>query len=69
MGGVFTLSAEDPGFEPWLVQTRLLVFASFQLSTQNSGARAKTGWLGIRIMYRSVAICLPAYCCFIKLAQ
>jgi len=47
MGGVFTLSAEDPGFEPRLVQTRLLVFASFQLSTQNSGARAKTGCLGM----------------------
>ena len=37
-----------------------LVFVASPLSTQHNGERAKTGWLGIRIMCTSGATCLPA---------
>jgi hypothetical protein len=38
------------------------------LSTHNSGERAKTGWLGVRIMCSSETTCLSADCCFSELA-
>jgi hypothetical protein len=38
-------------------KTVKLVFASSPLSTQQLGERAKTGWLGIRIMYPSGVTC------------
>ena len=54
---VFASSAVDRGFEPRLGQTHVvkpktikLVFVASPLSTQHSGVRANTGWLGIRIM-------------------
>jgi hypothetical protein len=47
-----------------------LVFHSIVnvLSTQHYGERAKTGWLGIRIVCPSGMTCLPADCCFSELA-
>jgi hypothetical protein len=45
-----------------------LVFVASQLNTQHKGERAKTGWLGIRIMRPSEATRLPADCCFSELA-
>ena len=41
-------------------KTIKLVFVASLLSLQNSGERAKTGWLGIRIMCPSGVTCLPA---------
>jgi hypothetical protein len=41
-----------------------LLLAASPLSTQDLGERARTGWLGIRIMCPNGAICLPADCCF-----
>ena len=41
-----------------------LVCVASQLSTQHEGERAKTGWLRIRIMCPSRAICPSANCCF-----
>ena len=43
-------------------------FVASSLSTQHSGERAKTGWLGIMIMCRSGATCLSTDCCFSELA-
>jgi len=45
-----------------------LVFVASPLSMQHEGERAKIGWLGIRIMCPSGAICLSADCCFSELA-
>jgi len=45
-----------------------LVFVASPLSTQHSGERAKTGWLGIRIMCQSGTTCQSADCCFSELA-
>jgi len=50
-------------------KTIKLAFVACPLSTQHAGERAKTGWLGIRIMCSSGATCLPADCCFSGLAQ
>ena len=38
-------------------KTKKLVFVVSPLSMQNLGVRAKTGWLGIRIMCPSGTIC------------
>jgi len=46
-------------------KTMQLIFVA---SPQHSGERAKTGWLGIRIMCPSRATCPPAECFFGKLA-
>ena len=63
-------SAIERGFEPQSGQTKdyKLVFVVSPLNTQHKGARAKTGWLGIRIMCQSGATCLPADCCYSELA-
>jgi hypothetical protein len=42
------------------ILTLKLVFVASLLSTQHKGERAKTGWLGIRIMCPSGATCLSA---------
>ena len=49
MVSVLASSAVDRGFEPRLAQTKTkkLVFVASPLSTQHSGKRAMTGWLGI----------------------
>jgi hypothetical protein len=49
-------------------KTIKLVFVASPLSKQHSGARAKTRWLGIRIMFLSGATCLSADCCFSEIA-
>ena len=63
-------SAVYRGFEPRSGQPIKLVFAASPLSTQHEGVRAKTGWLGIRIMCPSGATYLSAdcTCCFSDLA-
>ena len=63
-------SVIDHGFEPdWIKQkTITLVFVASLLSTQHYGQRAKTGWLGIRIICQSGAPCLSADCCLSELA-
>ena len=43
---------------------RLYIWHLFLLSTHHLRKNAKTGWLGIRIIYASGATCLPADCCF-----
>jgi hypothetical protein len=43
-------------------KTIKLVFVASTLSTQYKGERAKTVWLGIRIMCTSGATCLSADC-------
>ena len=49
-------------------KTTKLVFVASPLSTQHYGVKAKTGWLGIRIMCPSGATCLSTDCCFSELA-
>ena len=70
MVSVLASGVVDRGFEPWSGQTKKtikLVFVASPLSTQHKGERAKTGWLGIRIMCPSGALCLPADSCFSEL--
>ena len=61
----------DRRFE-YTVQVKLktikLESVASSLSTQHQWERAKTGWLGIRIMCTSRATCLPADCCLSELA-
>ena len=63
MISVLASSAVNRGFETRSDQTRAiqLIFVAFLI-------RAKTGWLGIRIMCPSRTTCLSADCCFSKLA-
>ena len=65
-------SEVDRGFEPRLGQSKAkdykLVFVASPLSTQHSGKRATTGWLGIRIMFPSEATYLAADWCLSELA-
>jgi hypothetical protein len=46
----------------------VMVFVVSQLSTQYLGERAKTGWLGIRIMCLGGATCLSEDCCCSEIA-
>ena len=67
MVSILASSAVD-GFQPLLGRTTIkLVFVVYPLWMQHSGVRAKTGWLKIRIMCPSGAICLPEKSCFNKL--
>jgi hypothetical protein len=65
-------SEVDRGFEPRLGQSKAkdykLVCVASPLSTQHSGKRATTGWLGIRIIFPSGVTYLPADCCLSELA-
>jgi hypothetical protein len=69
MVSVLASSAVGRGFEPDRVKlkTKKKVFVASQISTQRKGERAKTGWLGIRIMCPSGATCPPVDCCFKEL--
>ena len=71
MVSMLASGAVDCGCEPWSGQTKTikLVFVASPLSTQHLGERAKTGWLGIRIMCLNGVIYLPVNCCFSELAQ
>jgi len=51
----------------WFKTIKLVCVAS-PLSTQHKGERTKTGWLGIRIMCPSAAICISGGYCFRELA-
>ena len=55
-------SAGDRGFKPGLV------FVVSPVSTRHEGERAKTGWIGIRIVCSSEGTCLSTDCCFSELA-
>jgi hypothetical protein len=68
MVSVLALSVVDRGFEPWLGQTKDYKIGICCFSAKHLGERAKTGWLGIRIMCPSGATCLPKDCCFSELA-
>jgi hypothetical protein len=70
MVSVLASSAVDRGCEPGRVKQKTikLVFVASPLSTQHEGERAKTDWLGVRIMCPSRATCLPVDCCFSELA-
>ena len=68
MVNVLALSAVDRVFEPRSDQTKDYKIVASSPSTQHEGERAKTGWLGVRIMSPSEATCLSANCCFSELA-
>ena len=61
----FTVCSSPDEVKP---KTIKLIFAASPLTTQQLGERAKTGWLGIRIMCPNGATCLSAECCFSELA-
>ena len=50
-------------------KTMKMVFAVSPLSSQQYGLKAKTGWLGIRMMCPSGLTYLPLNCCFTELAR
>jgi len=52
---VFTSSAVDRGFDPWLGHTKdykigIYCFSGKHVGTQHYGVKANTDWLGIRII-------------------
>ncbi len=61
IGGVM-VSVPSSSVKP---KTIILVFFSSPLHYEE---RAKTGWLGIRVMCPSGTTCLSAECCFRELA-
>jgi hypothetical protein len=70
MVSVLALSMVDRGFEHRSVQTKYFKIGICYFSAKHTALRerAKTGWLGIRIMCPSGATCLHAVCCFSELA-
>jgi hypothetical protein len=68
MVSVIISSVVDPSLEPLSGQTKDYKMCICCFSAHNLRERAKTGWLGIRIMCPSVVICLSAGCCFSELA-
>ena len=54
------------GFKP---QTMKLVFVASPLNTQFQGKKAKTAWLGIRIMCTNGTTYLSMDCCLSELVQ
>ena len=66
MVSMLASSGVDHGIEPKPIKLKTikLVFVASQLSTQFYGARAKTGWLRIRIMCPSGETCLLIDCYF-----
>ena len=68
---VLDSGAVDREFEPRSGQTtdyKIGICCFFTKDAALKRERAKTGWLGIRIMCQSVATCLSADCCFSELA-
>jgi hypothetical protein len=68
---VLASSALDRGFDPRSGQTKdykiwMCCFSAIKHAALRR--KNKTGWLGIRIMCPSGAICLSADCCFSELA-
>ena len=64
---VFSSGAVDRGFEPRLGQAKDYKSGICCFSTKHAALRAKTAWLGIRIMCPSEATCLSADCFFSEL--
>jgi hypothetical protein len=67
IGGVMVLAlSEITGSSPGQVKPKImkLVFVASQLSTQREQERAKTGWLGIRIMHPRRVTYLRMDTCF-----
>ena len=64
MVSILASIAVDRGFNQVKSKTIKLVFVASLLSTQHTGERAQTGWLGIKIMCPYVATCLSTDCCF-----
>ena len=64
MVSVLASSAINCGYELGLVKQKniKLIFVASPLRTQHYGEKAKTGWLGIRIMCPSGATYLPNDC-------
>jgi hypothetical protein len=64
MVSVLTSSVVDRGFEPGSGQTKDYKMCCFSAkhTALIYGERAKTGWLGVRIMCPSGETCLPADC-------
>ena len=65
---VSTSSVVDRGIKPLWGQTKDNKTAASPPNTSYEGVRAKSGWLGIRIMCPSGATCLPVDYCFSELA-
>jgi hypothetical protein len=70
---LLALSAVDCVFKPRPCQTKdyeigICCFSAKHAALRRERERAKTGWLGIRIMCPIGAICLSMDCCFSKLA-
>ena len=69
---VLVSNAVDRGFEPRSDQTKDYKIGICYFSAKDAALGkkrgAKTGWIGIRIMCPSGAICLSADCCFSELA-
>jgi hypothetical protein len=68
MVSLLASSVVDRGFEPRSGQTKDYKIGICCFSAKHEGARAKTGWLRIRIMCQSGATCLSVDCCFTELA-
>ena len=63
MASVLASGVVEHGFEPRSGETK-----DYNIGIYYFGERAKTGWLGIRIMCPNGATCLSAVCCFSELA-
>ena len=69
MASVLASSAVDCEFESRSDQTNDCEIGFCCFSAKHAAlGRTKTGWLGIRIMFPSGATCLPADCCFSRIA-
>ena len=70
MVSVLASIAVDRGFEPRSGQTKDYEIGICCFSAKHTvlGERAKTDWLGIRIMCPSGTTCLSTDCCFSELA-
>ena len=69
MVSVLASTAVGRGLESRSGQTKDYKIGICCFSTKHAALRrAKTGWLGIRIMCLSGATCIPTDCCFSELA-
>jgi hypothetical protein len=68
IGGRTRKPCSDDRFQPFIFWTNGSSRCEYKRSECNEEERAKTGWLGIRIMYPSGATRVPADYCFSELA-
>jgi hypothetical protein len=69
IASVLVSSAVDCLFEPLFVSTKNYIIGNSCFSAKHAALRAKTCWLGIRIICLSGATSLSAECCFSELAH